>query len=149
MIGDLATPEGLVRTAAGSAYLLDGPRAYRFRDCSQVVMWGADCATLPNITDAKLAGYANAGYLQYLILMPSGTTWLPQGGQLRQVLDPGILAVYGIPATTSPVYVGHRRKASGGRAGALGGPLFRRHRRARRRHAGRRVHAHVRADAWV
>ena len=104
MIGDLATPEGLVRTAAGSAYLLDGPRAYRFRDCSQVVMWGADCATLPNITDAKLAGYANAGYLQYLILMPSGTTWLPQGGQLRQVLDPGILAVYGIPATTSPVY---------------------------------------------
>ncbi len=97
MIGDLATPEGLVRTAAGSAYLLDGPRAYRFRDCSQVVMWGADCAALPNITDAKLAGYANAGYLQYLIRMPSGTTWLPQGGQLRQVLDPGILAVYGIP----------------------------------------------------
>ncbi|MGA1827654.1 MAG: hypothetical protein WAZ28_05330, partial [Microbacterium sp.] len=102
-IGDATAPEGLVRSAAGNAYLLDGTRAYRFRDCGQVSSWGSDCVNLPAVTDAKLAGYANAGVLQHLIRTPAGTTWLPQGGQLRQVLDPAILAVYGIPSTTSSV----------------------------------------------
>ncbi|MET0296215.1 MAG: hypothetical protein ABW024_02345, partial [Microbacterium sp.] len=47
--------------------------------------------------------YANAGLLAHLVRSPAGTIWLPQGGQMRQVLDPGILAVYGIPSTTSAV----------------------------------------------
>ena len=102
-ISDGTTTEGLVRTATGASYLVDGARAYRFRDCTQVAAWGGDCATLPTITEAKLAGYANAGYLQHLVRTPAGTIWLPQGGKMRQVLDPSILAVYGIPSTTSPV----------------------------------------------
>lgn len=102
-VTDVAAPEGFVRTGSGAAYLLDGTRAYRFRDCGQVAAWGADCANLSSITDAKLAGYASAGTLQHLVRTPAGTTWLAQQGQLRQVLDPGILAVYGITSSTSAV----------------------------------------------
>ena len=102
-IGDATTTEGLVRTAAGVAYLLDGARAYRLRDCTQVSAWGGNCASLPTITAAKLGGYANAGTLQELVRTPAGTTWLVQGGTLRQVLDPAILAAYGISSTSSPV----------------------------------------------
>ncbi|MET0295846.1 MAG: hypothetical protein ABW024_00480, partial [Microbacterium sp.] len=97
-IGDGVNPEGLVRTASGTNYLLDGTRAYRFRDCTQVAAWGGDCTTLPTVTDAKIGTYANAGLLAHLVRSPAGTIWLPQGGQMRQVLDPGILAVYGIPS---------------------------------------------------
>lgn len=102
-LGDSDSAEGVVRTANGAAYLLDGVRAYRFGSCAQVASWGADCATVPTVADAKVATYANAGYLQHLVRTPAGTIWLPQGGQLRQVLDPGLLAVYGIPSTTSTV----------------------------------------------
>ncbi|MDN3495372.1 hypothetical protein QL996_05490 [Planococcus sp. APC 4015] len=102
-VGDGVNPEGLVRTASGTAYLLDGARAYRMRDCTQVTAWGGDCATLPTVTDAKIATFAGAGTLQHLVRTPAGTIWLPQGGQMRQVLDPGILGVYGIPSTTSAV----------------------------------------------
>lgn len=102
-IGDGANPEGLVRTSSGAAYLLDGARAYRFRDCGQVSTWGGDCATLPTVTAAKLATYASAGTLQHLVRTPVGTIWLPQSGQMRQVLDPSILGVYGIPSSTSAV----------------------------------------------
>ncbi len=100
-IGDATAPEGLVRTSAGVAYLLDGSRAYRLRDCTQVADWGGNCASLPTVTSAKLATYASAGTLQYLVRTPSGAVWLPQSAQRRQILDPSILAVYGIPATTS------------------------------------------------
>lgn len=102
-IGDAATTEGLVRNAAGTAYLLDGARAYRLRDCAQVAAWGGNCASLPTVTDAKIRGYADAGTLDHLVRTPAGTIWLPQDGQLRQVLDTAILAVYGIPATTSAI----------------------------------------------
>ncbi|MFE1645664.1 hypothetical protein ACFM35_08825 [Microbacterium sp. P01] len=102
-IGDVTTPEGLVRTSAGLFYLLDGARVYRLRDCAQVSSWGGNCASLPLVSDTKLAGYANAGTLQALVRTPAGTIWLAQGGRLRQVLDPSILAVYGIPSSTSAV----------------------------------------------
>lgn len=102
-IGDAATTEGLVRTASGAAYLLDGARAYRMRDCTQVAAWGGNCASLPTVTGAKIGSYADAGTLRDLVRTPAGTTWLAQSGQLRQVLDVGILAVYGIPSTTSAV----------------------------------------------
>jgi len=103
-IGDgAAATEGLVRTEAGSAYLLDGARAYRLRDCDHVAAWGGNCATLPIVDDLNLAAYVNAGAIQALVRTPAGTTWLPQGGRLRQVLDPGILAIYGIPSSTSPI----------------------------------------------
>ncbi|WP_396642833.1 hypothetical protein [Microbacterium sp.] len=102
-IGDATTPEGLVRTSAGTAYLLDGTRAYQMRDCTQVASWGGNCASLPTVSDTKLASYAKAGLLRDLVRTPAGTTWLPQGGQLRQVLDPQILAVYGITSSTSAI----------------------------------------------
>lgn len=103
VLSDATAAEGLVRTESGAAYLLDGTRAYRMRDCGQVTDWGANCTTLPVVTDAKIGGYADAGTLQYLVRTPAGTTWLVQGGALRQVLDPGILSIYGIPSTTSAV----------------------------------------------
>jgi hypothetical protein len=102
-IGDATTTEGLVRTAAGANYLLDGARAYRLRDCTQVSAWGGNCASLPTITASKLGGYASAGTVQDLVRTPAGTTWLVQGGTFRQVLDPGILAAYGISSTSSPI----------------------------------------------
>lgn len=102
-IGDATTTEGLVRNSAGAAYLLDGARAYRMRDCGQVAAWGGNCASLPTVTDAKIGGYANAGVLEDLVRAPSGTIWLAQAGQLRQVLDPAILAAYGISSATSSV----------------------------------------------
>ncbi|MDW4573377.1 hypothetical protein R8Z57_11405 [Microbacterium sp. M3] len=95
--------EGLVRTSAGAAYLLDGARAYRFRDCGQVAAWGSDCNTLRTVSATSIGTYANAGTLRDLVKAPSGTIWLAQGGQFRQVLDPGILAMYGISTTASPV----------------------------------------------
>jgi hypothetical protein len=101
-IGD-ATTEGLVRNSAGTAYLLDGTRAYRMRDCAQVTAWGGNCASLPTATDAKINGYANAGVLMDLVRAPSGTIWLAQAGQVRQVVDPAILAMYGISSATSSV----------------------------------------------
>lgn len=94
---------GVVRTADGAAYLLDGSRAYRLRDCAQVADWGGDCATAPTATAAEMARYASAGVLAALVRAPSGTMWLPQSGRLRQVLDPSLLAAYGIPAVTSAV----------------------------------------------
>ena len=72
-IGGTAAPEGLVRTAAGTAYLLDGQRAYRLRDCGQVADWGGDCATLPTDhgCEARRAT-RTAGVLQYLVQTPPG-----------------------------------------------------------------------------
>lgn len=102
-IGDTASAEGVVRTADGAAYLLDGSRAYRLRDCTQVADWGGDCATARTVTGTELAKYAIAGTLSYLVRTPAGTIWLPQSGQMRQVLDPSILSIYGIPSTTSAV----------------------------------------------
>ncbi|MDF2492338.1 MAG: hypothetical protein K0Q58_916, partial [Microbacterium sp.] len=102
-IGDATTTEGLVRTAAGVNYLLDGARSYRLRDCTQVSAWGGNCASLPTITASKLGGYASAGTLQELVRTPAGTTWLVQGGTFRQVLDPAILAAFGISSASSPI----------------------------------------------
>lgn len=102
VIAEASTPEGLAKTAAGVPYLLDGARAYRFRDCGQVADWGGNCATLRSVSDGQLAGYAMAGTLQYLV-RTSEATWLIQGGQRRQVVDPAILGIYGIPSTSSAV----------------------------------------------
>ncbi|WP_298944727.1 hypothetical protein [uncultured Microbacterium sp.] len=102
-IGDATSAEGVVRTAAGVNYLLDGSRAYRLRDCTQVADWGGECTTSRTITPVELAQYAIVGTLSYLVRTPAGTVWLPQSGQMRQVLDPAILSIYGIPATTSAV----------------------------------------------
>ncbi|TQJ32737.1 hypothetical protein [Microbacterium sp. SLBN-146] len=103
VIGEATTPEGLVRSTSGDAYLLDGARAYRMRDCAQVAAWGGNCASLPLVANAKINGYANVGTLRDLVRTPAGTTWLPQNGVMRQVLDPAILAVYGISSAPSAV----------------------------------------------
>lgn len=102
-LGDTTSAEGIVRTAAGAAYLLDGSRAYRLRDCTQVADWGGDCATARTVTAVELAQYATVGSLAALVRTPAGTIWLPQSGRMRQVLDRSLLAVYGIPSTTSAV----------------------------------------------
>lgn len=103
VVGDGISADGIVRTTAGVVYLLDGPRAYRFRDCAQVADWGGSCTASPVITSSELGKYAIAGTLSALVRVPTGTIWLPQSGQMRQVIDPAILARYGIPSTTTSV----------------------------------------------
>ncbi|GAA3030689.1 hypothetical protein [Microbacterium dextranolyticum] len=102
VIADASTPEGLAKSSTGVAYLLDGARAFRLRDCAQVADWGGNCAALRTVSDQVLAGYGAVGNLQPLI-RTSDAVWLVQGGQRRQVIDPSILAPYGIGPNSTAV----------------------------------------------
>ncbi|MGJ0387699.1 hypothetical protein [Microbacterium sp. CGR1] len=106
-LGQSSTPanplpsKGLVKSADGAAYLIDGANRYRLRDCSQVANWGADCAQLTTVTGSQLSQATDRGWLDHLIRRSDGTIWLIQSGARREVLDPSLLAPYGIGSSTT------------------------------------------------
>ncbi|WP_447912455.1 hypothetical protein [Microbacterium phyllosphaerae] len=112
---------GLVKTSDGAAYLIDGTNRYRFTSCGQVADWGRDCAQLAVVSPSQLSQATDRGWLTHLVRKSDGTTWLVQSGARREVVDPAVLAPYGISgASTSlsnslidPVSVGSPVLASG------------------------------------
>ena len=93
--------KGMVKTADGAAFLIDGSNRYRLRDCSQVAGWGGDCAQLATVTSAQLAQATDRGWLDHLVRRSDSTIWLVQSGARRQVVDPTVLAPYGIGSSTT------------------------------------------------
>ncbi|WP_433586454.1 hypothetical protein [Microbacterium hydrocarbonoxydans] len=101
VLGKSSAGKGMVRTADGAAYLIDGTNRYRFLNCGQVVDWGGDCSRLTTVTAAQLGQTTDRGWLNYLVRHSDGSTWLIQSGTRREVVDPNVLAAYGIsPAAT-------------------------------------------------
>lgn len=94
---------GLVKTADGAAYLIDGINRYRFRDCAQVADWGGACAQLAVATASQLSQVTDRGWLAHLARNSDGTMWLVQAGARREVVDPAVLAPYGIGSATSAI----------------------------------------------
>jgi len=90
-----------IRASDGSYYLVDQNKRYRFSGCAQVVDFGQNCTNLPTLLLSQVDKIPDGGTLTSLVQLPGGTTWLMQGGQRRQVLDPGLLAPYGISRTTT------------------------------------------------
>ncbi|KQQ68795.1 hypothetical protein [Microbacterium sp. Leaf320] len=99
----VAPSQRLVRTADGTAYLLDGTNRYRFRDCTQVADWGAQCAQLATVAGSEVSAYSDRGVLERLVRQSDGTIWLIQSGKRREVVDTTVLAQFGISGATSSV----------------------------------------------
>ncbi|SFR42403.1 hypothetical protein SAMN04488591_1275 [Microbacterium azadirachtae] len=103
-LGGIAAPaQRLVRATDGTAYLIDGTNRYRFRSCAQVADWGGDCTRLPTATASDLSQTTDKGTLELLVRQSGGATWLVQAGKRREVVEPGILAPYGIGSATTTV----------------------------------------------
>lgn len=104
VLGDRVAPaQRMVRTADGTAYLLDGTSRYRFRDCTQVTDWGSACGQLATATASDVSQYTDRGLLERLVRQSDGTTWLIQSGTRREVVDTGVLAQFGIGGGTSSI----------------------------------------------
>lgn len=101
--GRVPPTQRMVRTPDGAAYLIDGTSRYRFRDCGQVGDWGADCATLASTSAGALAAYSDRGWLERLVTRSNGSLWLVQSGKRREVVDPNVLAPFGIGAASSTI----------------------------------------------
>lgn len=101
-LGARVTPaQRFVRTADGTAFLIDGTSRFRFRDCAQVADWGVQCPQLATVSASDLAQYSDRGLLERLVRQSDGTIWLIQSGKRREVVDTGVLAPFGIGASTS------------------------------------------------
>lgn len=109
LLGQGSSPEtplparGLVKSADGSAYLIDGTNRYRLRDCAQAADWGSSCAQLATVSGSQLAQATDRGWLERLVRRSDGTIWLIQSGVRREVVDPAVLAPYGIGSSTTTV----------------------------------------------
>jgi len=93
----------VVRTPGGAYYLVDATSRYRLRDCAQVVDWGAMCDQALDVALGQLDQLTDRGWLNSIIRLADGTTWFVQAGTRREVIDPAVLAPYGISSSTTTV----------------------------------------------
>jgi len=98
-----ATGVRVVRSSAGTLFLIDGSRRFRLAGCGMVADWARSCDSVANVSDSTLANFTDAGVLQMMVRTAAGPTWLVQSGARREVPDTALVGRYGIPSSTSVI----------------------------------------------